>query len=656
MHILETTKNTDDLRFWWWVAGVLAFIFSVWNRLYFMRNASNDSKLSIAKEKEVRKRFFELDYKTISDIWTGKVLTKINKWVDAEIHIFHSIRAILLHFVFKWTILIGMMIFYEPWLAVVMILTFIIMFIGQRIFASKVDDIQNKLSDIYENSSKNLVRCVSEYILVRLSNSAEREQQDLDKIAKDRPRLDFQNELYQYGFYDILHLCIKGMEVSMRIYLGLLIINGTKTIAELTLITSIIRTLRRPIESLLRSIWAIIKDMPYYKNLQEFLNTPKTISDWTSEFVYKSWEIEIKNVSFGYRNGDLDENVGQKEIFAENENSESGEKDENVGSSYIWPNGKNENNIAISSEMSETNEVDKSLLWKNKNGKTTETMNLKDTINRVSTLFNNFSMDIQWWKTTAIVWHSGSGKSTLIKLLLRLFDVNSGKIVIDWQNLKDLKLSSYYIQIGYLSQEPAIFDGTIWENLVYGLGDDVLYNDSVGSDFWSDLEENGNAKNGNAKNGNAKNGNAKNGNAKSIPLRNKINSIIKLAKCEFIYDLQDGINTEIGERGVKLSGGEKQRIAIARIFLKNPKILILDEPTSALDSIAENQITQAIQELMKHRTVIVIAHRLQTVQNADIIYVLEKWKIMEKWNHNELIWQDGIYKTLVDLQQGIVKE
>ena len=131
-----------------------------------------------------------------------------------------------------------------------------------------------------------------------------------------------------------------------------------------------------------------------------------------------------------------------------------------------------------------------------------------------------------------------------------------------------------------------------------------------------------------------------------------LDEAIKKAKCEFIYDLEDWINTEIWEKWIRLSWWQRQRLAIAKIFLKDPKIIILDEPTSALDSFSEEQITKSLNNLFNWRTVIIIAHRLQTVKNADNIFVLENWEIKEEWTHTKLVKLGGIYKKMLDLQSG----
>lgn len=223
----------------------------------------------------------------------------------------------------------------------------------------------------------------------------------------------------------------------------------------------------------------------------------------------------------------------------------------------------------------------------------------------------NCNLRIQPKKTTALVGHSGSGKSTLIKLILRLYDVRKGSISIDGQNIKDLKIESLYQHIAYISQEPSIFDGTVRDNLMY----------AVNTEKMSDK---------------------------------KLWKALRAAQAEeFVKNMEFGLDTEIGERGVFLSGGEKQRLAIARIFLKNPEILILDEPTSALDSQSEAKITEILHQVMKGRTVIVIAHRLQTVRDADHIAVMDNGSVIEEGSHQELIELDGQYAKLVKLQNGL---
>ena len=276
-------------------------------------------------------------------------------------------------------------------------------------------------------------------------------------------------------------------------------------------------------------------------------------------------------------------------------------------------------------------------------------------------------------KTTALVGHSWSGKSTIIKLLLRLHDIDDGNIYIDNQNIHDIDISTLYDHIWYLTQEPAIFDWTIRENLMYGLADtfdikssenselpDISKNSNIHKDSKSDHASNIyiNQNNSLTSQKSVPNiSNPSNPSEYSLKLDEILRNGLKLAKAdELVAWLKDGLDTEIWEKWIKLSGGEKQRIAIARIFVKNPQILILDEPTSALDSISEHAITQAIQILMYGKTVVIIAHRLQTVMHADNIYVMQAGKIIESWTHDYLINQSWTYRELVDLQSGLIKE
>lgn len=222
-------------------------------------------------------------------------------------------------------------------------------------------------------------------------------------------------------------------------------------------------------------------------------------------------------------------------------------------------------------------------------------------------IFSNFSLEIKWKKKTALVWDSGSWKTTLMKLIAWYIHPKDWNIIVDNQNISDINLISYYKNIWYLTQEPSVFDWTIRENLLYAL----------------DRE----------------------------PTQIEIEETIINSKCEFIYDLPNNLETEIWERWVKLSGWQKQRLAIAKIMLKNPNIILLDEPTSALDSISEQIVSEAFHNLFKWRTVIVIAHRLQTVKEADEILVFKKWEIIERWTHEELSKkEDWEYKNMLDLQ------
>lgn len=221
-------------------------------------------------------------------------------------------------------------------------------------------------------------------------------------------------------------------------------------------------------------------------------------------------------------------------------------------------------------------------------------------------VLKDINLKIQKGKTIAIVGASGAGKSTLVDLIPRFHDVTSGEILIDGHNIKNYQLNDLRSLMGIVSQEPVLFNDTIQNNIALG------------------------------------------GNTNDI---NAIQEAAKVANAfDFIQKKEQGFETIVGDRGSKLSGGEKQRVTIARAIFKNPPILILDEATSSLDTVSERQVQEAIDNLMKNRTSIVIAHRLSTVQNADEIIVLEQGEIRERGTHAELISQQGIYKKLVEMQ------
>ncbi len=223
-------------------------------------------------------------------------------------------------------------------------------------------------------------------------------------------------------------------------------------------------------------------------------------------------------------------------------------------------------------------------------------------------VLNDVSIDINKGQTTAIVGSTGSGKSTLIKLILRLYDSTSGEIKFDGKNIRDLELDSLRNKIGLVSQDIFLFEGTVFENIAYG------NLDAKDEEVWE---------------------------------------AAKLSESDkFINLLPNKENTIVGERGQKLSGGQRQRISIARAILKNPEILILDEATSAVDNETEAAIQRSINTLKEGRTVIAIAHRLSTIRNAEIIYVLEKGKVVESGNHESLLEINGVYSKLWSVQTG----
>ena len=209
-------------------------------------------------------------------------------------------------------------------------------------------------------------------------------------------------------------------------------------------------------------------------------------------------------------------------------------------------------------------------------------------------------------QVVALVGPSGAGKSTVASLLPRFYDVTGGSIVIDGLDIRDVTMESLREQVGIVPQETMLFNGSVYDNILYGRLDAT--------------EE-------------------------------EVMAASKAANAHnFITELPNGYDTQLGDRGVNISGGQRQRIAIARAILKNPQILILDEATSALDTESERVVQEALDRLMVGRTSFVIAHRLSTIKNADKILVMEKGKIVEEGNHDELMAKDGLYAHLYQIQ------
>lgn len=218
-------------------------------------------------------------------------------------------------------------------------------------------------------------------------------------------------------------------------------------------------------------------------------------------------------------------------------------------------------------------------------------------------ILKNISFEVKSGEKIALVWNTGAGKSTIAHLLLRFWDYDSGQILLDGTPIHEIKKSSLRHHVWVVSQDTSLFNLSIEENLKF---------------------------------------------ANPKATKKQIEEALKSAQAEFVFDFPAWIKTIIGERGLKLSGWEKQRIALARLFLKNPEILILDEATSALDTTTEKKVDLALKNLMKWKTSIIIAHRLSTIRHVDRIFVLEQGKVVEAWNYQELMEKKGRFFTLAN--------
>ncbi|MEJ2757384.1 MAG: ABC transporter ATP-binding protein, partial [Anaerolineales bacterium] len=238
----------------------------------------------------------------------------------------------------------------------------------------------------------------------------------------------------------------------------------------------------------------------------------------------------------------------------------------------------------------------------------------RDTANQQNEMpvIRDLSIQIPAGQTIGIVGATGAGKSTLVKLLLRFYDVNQGRISLDGHDLRSLVIDDLRGAIGFVSQDVFLFHGTVRENITYGTFDATI---------------------------------------------DQITQAAKIAEAhEFIMELPNGYDTIVGERGQKLSGGQRQRISIARAVVKNPPVLILDEATSSVDNETEAAIQRSMDRISVGRTTIIIAHRLSTIRNADTIFVLEKGLLKENGTHEELLSKEGLYAGLWKVQTGAIHQ
>jgi ABC-type multidrug transport system fused ATPase/permease subunit len=236
--------------------------------------------------------------------------------------------------------------------------------------------------------------------------------------------------------------------------------------------------------------------------------------------------------------------------------------------------------------------------------------------NAQTDVLKDINLEIEKGAMVALVGQSGSGKTTLADLLPRFYDVTHGSISIDGTDIRQCRISALRELIGYVNQDAILFNDTFYNNITFGVDTSRPREDGQ---TWQQAVE----------------------------------QAARIANAhEFIMATPDGYQTGVGDRGSKLSGGQRQRISIARAILKNPPILILDEATSALDTESEMLVQDALEHLMKDRTTLVIAHRLSTVRNADMICVIQDGQIVERGKHDELLAQHGQYAKLIALQNN----
>lgn len=507
-------------------------------------------------EETFRKKLILKDNLAMDILGTGKVQTLIQKgmydWVEAVWQILYQLPKVFL------TVFTGVFIMKGlGWFFILLFFVYaIISSVGFTYFRRMRLRFDSRVNEVEDEHNAHSVRAIMSRQEIIFSGKEKIESKQLANYAQKQYSIVKHSAKYDF----ISDWFISGLGSVLPLIGTYLILFSSKDISniDIGLFVSFIYFSSRFVFNMYSMLWIVrqtMEHMPKIQKFWDFLDYVPELKNYESgkTFVHGSGDISFQNVTFQY-----DSEFLKSKFFAKEE--------------------------GISEEEKDDTDV-----------KVTERPILK-----------NFNLEIAGGSKLALVGLSGSGKTTIAKLIVGYLKATNGQVLVDSQDLSEVSLKSYYKNIGYLTQEPSVFDGTIKENLLY----------------------------------------AKNSTDEEIL------SALGKANCEFIFNLKKGINTHVGEKGVRLSGGERQRLAIAKLFLKNPEIIILDEPTSALDSFSEDKISNSLEELFKGRTTIIIAHRLQTVKNADRILVIENGKIVEDGNHEKLISENGVYAQMLAMQSG----
>jgi len=495
-------------RKWWWVITANAYR-KVIHREYLMK-------------------FIKLSNTETEKIWTGKLISIMWTGMDVWCLLLDKLLNNALKIIFTIVFTFYMISIVNLWSWIIFIIFYVLVHAIWEHFNQKSLIHRRRRQNVWNEYTGNLVRLIMSKFEILQTWKIDTELNKIDSVSDGLVKHNLAMANPTHWFYYTPSIFINIVKMLMFSFLGYQVILWNASISLFVVLFGALTLMNNVIISSMQFYSGFTNDFTKIEKLWDlFDSTPKI--EWYDrwkEFIHSRWDIEVKDLSYAYSEGD--------------------------------------------------------------------------------NVFTDFSLKIPGEQVTAIVWVSGWGKSTLVKLISWYIRADSGEIIIDGQKLSEVSLKSYYKDIGYLTQEPSVFDGTVIENLTYALT--------------------------------------------KAPAKKKLDEIIKLAKCEFIYDFPNWLETEIWEKWIRLSWGQRQRLAIAKIFLKDPKIIILDEPTSALDSFSEEQITIAMHNLFKWRTVIIIAHRLQTVKSAADIILIEDGQVKERWTHSELVKKKWVYKKMLDLQ------
>ncbi len=418
---------------------------------------------------------------------------------------------------------------------------------------------------------------------IRTAKAFANEDTELHKF--DKANVNYRNAKYDLHramaiFNATMEFCLSMLPLVVIAFGGFLIMRNELSLVDLVTFSLYITTFVTPVRRLATTAELFSTGIAGLDRFAEIMNTNSNLVDAkdAKDLTNVKGNIDIINVSFAYGNA----NVGADTI-----RTTTATTSPSVGEDIIRPTDVNA--PFVGADIIRPTEK---IIFTN---------------SKTKQILKNISLKINAGETVALVGASGGGKTTLAQLILRFYDVNSGKILIDGQDVRKVTQESIHKNIGVVQQDVFLFPTTIYDNIKYGKVD-------------ASREE-----------------------------------VLEASKRAEVYDdimhMENGFDTNVGDRGVRLSGGQKQRISIARIFLKNPKILILDEATSALDGITEVKIQKTFDELSKGRTTIIIAHRLSTIKNADRIVIIENGEIKDIGKYNELIEKSSLFAKLVASQE-----
>ena len=521
----------------------------------------------------------------------GELMSRLNNDViGAQNAISNTIVAIITNTIQAFAMLIVMLSMeWRLTLLSVMIMPFFIL--TARLLAGRLRDIAHKQmeSNAAMNAMMNETLNIGGALLVKLFGRRNEEVNRFQQRAAD-----VRNQGVDRAMWGSLLFAIIGLVTAVGTALvygfgGYLAIQKTFTVGTIVAFGAYLNNMYGALQQLTNAPVDFATSMVSFERVFEVIDLPAEIDDQPDAITLKQVQgkLVFNNVSFKY-------DVEQKNLL--NQVKRLGQIDT---ISTVLSGTKNETKTKPGTlEINDTlgdNEI--------KNHSDT-----KETINSQAReeALENISFTVHPGQLVALVGPSGAGKTTLTYLIPRLYDPSDGQILIDGHDLRDITLDSLSKQIGMVTQETHLFHDTIRTNLLY---------------------------------------------ARLDATQEEVEAAAKVANIHhFICDLPEGYNTVVGERGYRLSGGEKQRLALARVILKNPRILVLDEATSSLDSESEVLIQEALKQIMTERTSIVIAHRLSTILAADMILVMNRGKIIESGKHAELLSKGGLYAHLYETQ------